>query len=271
MLTRWEQRRTDLQAQLREKVFRWFPNHSIPFETLELRNSGGYLPRYASYRDISFQSEEGVRIRAQLLTPSGQAGTAPLLIYVKRPGDSIYAMDTDELLPLLGRYTVLILNPRFTEQPPGPEEYADIERTAVWVGRTIAAMQIWDIRRAIDWALTDQGLHPPTTTLYGKGDMAVLAVYAALMDDRVNGVVLNDPPATHRQRPALLNVLRVTDIAEVAGALAPRRLTALTKLPVEYEQTKALYQLQGAADQFVTTRSLPDALEVWRYRASRGP
>lgn len=262
----WEQRRAQLLEQLEDKVFRWFPTESIAFETMTSRNSGGYMPRYVDYRDHSFQSESGVRVRARLLIPKSGAGDAPLLIYVKRPGDSIYAMDMDELLPLLGRFTVVILNPRFTELAVGAEEYADLERTAVWVGRTIAAMQVWDIRRAIDWALEDQQLSPSGISIYGKGDMGVLALYAGVMDDRVNEVILNDPPATHWQRPALLNVLRVTDIAEVAGAFAPRRLVSVTELSDRYDHTKGVYDLLGAADRFVSARSLPEALEVWRYR-----
>ena len=74
------------------------------------------MPKYADYKEVSFQTEDGVRIRAQLLTPKHRGPDTPLLIYVKRAGDSIYFMDTDELLPLLGRHTVLILSPRFTEQ-----------------------------------------------------------------------------------------------------------------------------------------------------------
>jgi len=49
-----------------------------------------------------------------LLTPKHGNSNVPLLLYVKRPGDSIYLNDTDELLPLLGRWVVVILNPRFT-------------------------------------------------------------------------------------------------------------------------------------------------------------
>ena len=104
------------------------------------------MPKYADYKEVSFQSEEGVRIRAQLLAPKHGRSDAPLLIYAKRPGDSIYFMDTDELLPLLGRYVVLILNPRFSELAMSAGEYTDIERTGLWAGRTIAAMQVWDVQ-----------------------------------------------------------------------------------------------------------------------------
>ncbi|PYQ02229.1 MAG: hypothetical protein DMF82_16805 [Acidobacteria bacterium] len=96
-------RRKDLIAQLREKVFRWFPRESLPFETTVSLNDGGWAARYADYKDVEFTSEAGVRIRAQLLRPKGQP-QAPLLIYAKRAGDSIYFLDLDELLPVLGRY-----------------------------------------------------------------------------------------------------------------------------------------------------------------------
>ena len=72
-------RREDLIAQLREKVFRWFPRERLPFETTLSRNDGGWAARYADYKDVEFTSEAGVRIRAQLLRPKARP-RAPLLI-----------------------------------------------------------------------------------------------------------------------------------------------------------------------------------------------
>src|SRR3989449_1080814 len=238
----WERRRAELIAQLKDKVFRWFPTAPIPFDTKVSRSTGGWLARYgyADYKEASFQSEEGVRIRAQLLMPKQKVPQTPLLIYVKRAADSFNSSDVDELLPLLGRYTVLILNPRLTEQTMSAAEYTDVERTAVWVGRTVAAMQVWDILRAIHWTADEEKLSASSLSLYGKGEMGILALYAALFDERVKEVILNDPPASHWQRPALLNVLRVTDIPEVAGALAPRRLISLTKPPATFDFTQRI-------------------------------
>jgi len=218
---------------------------------------------YAGYKDCSFQSEEGVRIRAQVLAPKTNVAVSPLLIYVKRAADSFYGSDMDELLPLLGRYTVVMLNPRLTEQLMSPAEYTDIERTAVWAGRTIAAMQVWDVLRTIEWA-REEKLGAPVS-LYGKGDMAAVALYAALFDDRLQQIILNDPPASHWQSPALLNVLRVTDIAEVAAALAPRRLVSVTKLPDTFDFAQHVYGLNHASKQFLQADSLPEALEIWRH------
>jgi cephalosporin-C deacetylase-like acetyl esterase len=269
----WERRRSELKAQLKEKVFRWFPTEKIAFDTKVSKNTGGWHVRYgyADYKEYSFQSEPGVRIRAQLHTPKNPSSEAPLLIYVKRAVDTFYSSDVDELLPSMSRHSVLLLNPRMTEQPMIPAEYTDVERSAVWIGRTIAAMQIWDVLRTVEWAANEQKISSSSISIYGKGEMGIVALYAALFDERIKQVILNDPPGSHWQGPALLNVLRVTDIAEVAGAFAPRRLVSLTKLPEPFEHTQAIYRLQRASDQFVQSRSLPEALEVWKYGSLSRP
>jgi hypothetical protein len=262
----WERRRAELKTALSDKVFHWFPTGPIPFETKAAKSGGGYASRYAHYKEVSFQSEPGVRVRARLFLPKRGAASAPLLIYVKRPGDSFYFMDVDELLPLLDRWTVLAFNPRFTEASISGAEYTDIERTAAWVGRTIAAMQVWDITRAVKWAIEEEKLPGSSLVLYGKGDMGVLGLYAALFEPRIEEVILSDPPASHWQKPALLNVLRVTDIPEVAAAFAPRRLVSLSELPGTFDYTRRVYRMKSAADQFVRSASLPEALAVWNER-----
>ncbi len=75
-------------------------------------------------------------------------------------------------------------------------------------------------------------------------------------------MILEGAPASHWDGPALLNVLRVTDIPEVAGAFGPRRLTSLTKLPESFSHARRLYQLQGASARLAQTGSLPEALAL---------
>ena len=57
--------------------------------------------------------------------------------------------------------------------------------------------------RAVEWALDAEGLSSDSNSLYGKGEMGILALYAGLFDARIQRVVLNDPPASHRRGPAL--------------------------------------------------------------------
>src|SRR2546425_2621169 len=42
----WERRRVEMRAQLKERVFRWFPAGAIPFETQVSKNTGGWVARY---------------------------------------------------------------------------------------------------------------------------------------------------------------------------------------------------------------------------------
>jgi hypothetical protein len=267
-LERWEERRRRLMQELQEKVFRWFPQERIPFAAKAGGWDGGWAARYADYQEFLLDSEPGVPIRAQLLQPKDRSTRTPLLLYAKRPGDSIYFLDLDELLPLLGRCAVLILNPRQTEHPVSAFAYAEIARTASWIGRTVAAMQVWDILRAAEWVTGEQGLTPDSIRLYGKGEMGIVALYAGLFDARVQQVILKDPPASHWQGPALLNVLRITDLPEVAGAFAPRRLTFLREVPSAFDSAQSLYQLYGCPDHLTCAGSLPEALEIWKHERS---
>lgn len=259
----WGTRRHQLIGQLQEKVFRWFPTNDLPFETEILRRDWAWATRYAAYQEVSFQTEPGVRIRAQWLGCKRRSGEVPLVIYAKRAADSFSYIDLDELLPLLGRVDVLIVNPRLSETALSPAEYADVERSAAWVGRTIEAMQVWDLRRTVEWAVTEKKAGAGGITMFGKGTMGILGAYAALFDSRVTEIILAGAPASHWEGPPLLNVLRVTDIPEVLGALAPRRLVSLTRWGGGFEVTRAIYRLEGAQDRMAKAGSLPEAIRIW--------
>jgi hypothetical protein len=92
-------------------------------------------------------------------------------------------------------------------------------------------------------------------TVYGKSEMGILGLYAGLPDSRIGQVVLQDPPGSHTDGPALLNILRLTDIPDVARAFAPRKLIFVGKVPAAFAPNRD----SSAAG------SLPEALEVWKY------
>lgn len=265
----WTRRRTEVLARLRDRVFRGFPAHRVDADVQWGRDSGGWVARYARYRELTLQTEPGVRIRAQLYSPRQPTGPIPLVIVAKEPGETFFPMDVDEWLPLFGRCHLLVVRTRFSETTLGFGNLSDLERTAAWVGRTITSMRIWDLGQSIHWALAEGGLQPSRVLLHGRGDMAVVAMYAGLLDERVDDVVVADPPSSHWQGPALLNVLRFTDLPEVAGALAPRNLTFLRAIPPGFELTRALYDLQQTGTALRVAGSLPEALgPSWSSRSA---
>ncbi|HLV01915.1 MAG TPA: CocE/NonD family hydrolase [Acidobacteriota bacterium] len=256
----WNERRRFLLSELKEKTFGWFPDETPAFESSLRDFDGAWVPLYADFQDFEFTSEPGIRIRAQLLKPPGAGNDNPVLIFVKRPEDSVYFADFDELLPVLGRYTVVLLNSRLTQQSLSATEFRDLQMSSAWIGRSIESMQVWDILRTIDWLQRDQGLRPSSLALYGKGSMGLIALYAALFNESVSQVILNEPPLSHWAGPAFFNVLRFTDLAETAGLLAPRRLTLLSSnepSPV----TKSIYKLYG--EEVERSNSLAEAMRVW--------
>ena len=83
----------------------------------------------------------------------------------------------------------------------------------------------------------------------------IVAAYAALNEPAITEVVAIDPPPSHRpvmkgeaHGPPLLNVLRVLDVPEALGCLAPRRLVLVGASAKAFDRTASLYQLAGAAD-----------------------
>jgi len=79
----------------------------------------------------------------------------------------------------------------------------------------------------------------------GRGQMGVIAVYAALFEPRFAAIVAVNPPASHREGPVFPNVLRVLDIPEAFGLLAPRPLTILASQSPGFDITASIYRVAG--------------------------
>ncbi len=133
-----------------------------------------------------------------------------------------------------------------TKNPPNY-----VERSLYLLGRTADSGRVWDIAAAARYL---RGRHGETTTvcLAGEGTAAVNAIYAALLEPEIGGLALSDLPASHMDAsaPALLGVLRVLDIPQAVGMLAPRPLTLLNSSSQCANQAAQLYRLAGAADKF---------------------
>ncbi len=219
--------RIDLQSFLLSEVFSWFPAEQAPFNTRRLRNSGGSAGRFANFGDYEFETEPGVRIRATRLNPRSSPPRAPVLIYIKGPSEQSSTVDLDEFLPLLSHTAVIILTPRFADMLIQPDDFARIERTAALTGRTVAALRVWDVIRTVAWVGSEADGEIGPFCVYGRGENGVIGLYAALLEHRIGHVILRRPPSSHRDGPAILTVLRHTDIPDVAAALAPRPVTVL--------------------------------------------
>ncbi|MCI0664132.1 MAG: prolyl oligopeptidase family serine peptidase [Acidobacteria bacterium] len=154
---------------------------------------------------------------------------------------------------IVGEDSVLLLNTRgigpgawTRDKFPNP-----IERSMALLGGTVDGGRIWDI-------ITIAGRYAGGSTRWraaGRGSAGILAAYAALYQPAIEAVAAVTPPASHRPKtagetygPPLLNMLRVMDIPEALGCLAPRRLTLIGANDSTFERTVEIYRLAGAAD-----------------------
>jgi hypothetical protein len=126
-------------------------------------------------------------------------------------------------------------------------------------------MQLWDILRSIEYLVEDQKLNLSSISVYGRKEMGALAIYAGALNDRVTRAIVDDPPPSHWQGAAFLNVLRHTDLAEVAGLLSGREIVSLTPLPATFQLTERIFKLHSKGGQIRQARALGDALKVWQY------
>jgi dienelactone hydrolase len=83
--------------------------------------------------------------------------------------------------------------------------------------------------------------------IVGRGTSGILGAYAALLSGQ-GEVTLIDPPASHKDGPHFLNVLRVLDIPEALGCLAPRKLVLVNAKDPAFDRTVEIYRRAGAAD-----------------------
>ncbi|HPD14732.1 MAG TPA: prolyl oligopeptidase family serine peptidase [Planctomycetota bacterium] len=163
--------------------------------------------------------------------------------------------DKDDALPewaadVVGNDACVVLAPRGV----GPTETTlkqpyYFRRSMALLGRTLDSGRLWDILAFLRCA------ERPGTTwkIAGKGQAGILGAYAALFDERLAEAVCLEPPATHDDGPYFLSVMRVLDIPDALGLLAPRPLVLRGAAAEAFDKTTAYYRAAGAA-QMLTRR-----------------
>jgi hypothetical protein len=124
-----------------------------------------------------------------------------------------------------------------------------VERSLALIRQTVEAGRVHDVIATCQGD-KDDPLHGRKVSVIGRRQAGVIAAYAALFEPNITEVVIVDPPVSHRDGPIFLNVLRVLDIPEALGLLAPRPLTLINAKDKAFDRTAEIYKLAGAADKF---------------------
>ena len=262
-----EQTRRQVIAALREKTFAAFPKVRPP---LDVRVEFEFL----SGCRFAFTSEEGWRLHGGLRVAETVNRPAPVVVALRSFGerrpDGTAGASEEFLGSVRAPWAKVVVEPRGTGETAWGEQLQwHLRRASAWTGRTLASMWVYDTLRALEAVRSLPQVDGKRVAIAARGEMAAVALYAALLDGKVTTLILDFPPATQNapsQRdgrgPAIemLNCLRITDLAQVAGLLYPAELVIVGECPSTYDWTAELYQRLGTPGKF---RHLSD-LTTWQ-------
>lgn len=148
------------------------------------------------------------------------------------PGDAFWSIEPRGVGR--GRWTV--------RDPPNR-----VERSMALLGDTVAAGRTRDVLAAVAAIRAGDPRGRPVVVV-GRGAAGIVAAYAAAFSADVAAVEVSTPPTSHMadDAPAFLGILRVADIPEILGALAPRPLVISGAAPEAFAATAAVYEAAGA-------------------------
>jgi hypothetical protein len=130
-------------------------------------------------------------------------------------------------------------------------------RLAALVGETLTSLRVRDALGAVHALATNGAVDPQRIYLWGQGDWAIAALYAAVADERVAGVLLENAPDHHASETALFRVLRYADVPQAAALLFPRPVFFLGQKASAFNWTEDVYRLLGQPARCTTSAESP--------------
>src|SRR5688572_13352334 len=216
-----------LTEKLREVTFNHFPGQ-VPAATL-VRDEG---------EQVSWiKTEANIQVRLRKLAGNLEnTKTIVLAVADEDIGQATINFGDKETDAIFGVEPRGIGATKWTTK--NPPNY--VERSHCLLGRTVDSGRVWDVIAAARYLKDKQP--NARVEVHSEGRGGVVAIYAALLDESIDGVRLGKIPWTlmDAEAPTLLNALRVCDVPEVAGLLGDRLLTIGSGDPVPEKTRKNL-------------------------------
>jgi len=236
-----DEHRNRIISELKAKTFAGIPETFYPFNMKkDFRTLDG-----ATYgNDVySFNTEKDWRLKLDLRWRNPPDQKKPLMIVLRNPGEERWASESF-ISGLNDEWNIGYFETRgIGETGWAPELQWHVRRASAWTGRTIASMRIYDVLRCMEFCRTLDGIDVTKIGIAAQGEMASIAMFAALIDGDCNTLVLKDPPPTldivsnpNGRGPAieLLNCLQIIDLPQLPALLSPTETTFIGKIPEDY-------------------------------------
>lgn len=247
------QERDRVVEQLNETTFHACPNPAPDPDPIVTQR--WMLGETTNGFSFSFMTDGTWRLNGLLHTRDGVADDAPTLVRLLHPEDSQRLIRYTHMPAAPKTWRTAAIATRGTGDTAwSPALQWHFRRSAALTGRTIASMRVFDALQGIRAIRSLPEVNGDQLYMMAKGEMAVVALYAALLDHKVKGVVLYDPPATQNVPGngdgtgaclEMLGSLQITDLPYVAGLLWPKKIIFVGGRPQSYGWTESLYERLG--------------------------
>ncbi len=245
--TKWSE---NLREELLERVFNEWPDQVAAAQLREENDKTGLM---------MLQTEDEVIVTAKRTKAETDVKRSPehperiwlIILNADEPEGQLPEWSS-KVIP--HGQAVVIVSPRGSGQTTkwtstNPPNY--VARASALVGRTVDIGRVWDIQ-SVARMLHEVDGNELTIGVAGRGQAGILGAYAALNETSIAEVIAVDPSASHREGPILLNVLKVLDIPDALGLLAPRHLTLLNAKDESFQRTSKLYEAAGYGNRLKT-------------------
>ena len=227
---------------LKERTFGAFPKKPELLDSrLEFRtNDGGPYGR----KVYSFVSEKDWRLRVDVRYNHNQKEKHPIVIVLRNPNEERWASE-GFVSNINEKFNIAYFEARgIGDTGWAPNLQWHVRRASAWTGRTIASMRVYDVLRCIEFLKTLPGVAATDIAIAAQDEMTVVALYAALLNERISALVVKNPIETQNtpsqpngRGPAveMLNCLRITDVWQIPALLPNTNVGLLGEVPETYQ------------------------------------
>lgn len=142
-----------------------------------------------------------------------------------------------------------------------PSIRTNLLRAMVLTGTTPVMMTCQDIAGLVDHLFTLKELQDVEIYLSGRGEAGIAALYCGVFDERIAGVILEDPPGSHQTGAPVLGILRVLDVPHAVALMAPRPVALVNPVYSNWTWPERLYRRLGCPEKFIMVESTRSAME----------
>lgn len=244
---------------LKENTFNAFPKEKNELSVRrEFRADDG--------NDVyTFIPEEGFRLPVEIRMRSGSAEGQGVLVVLRNPNEKRWASEGFSNGTPQGWTRAYFSARGIGESSWSPGSQWHLRRASAWTGRTIASMRVYDVLRCLETIRQLPGVDKNRIALAAQGEMAAVALYAAFLDGNLHSLLISNPPATQNapsnpdgtgEAIEMLNCLRVTDLPQVAGILAPTKIYFVGKPHKNYEWVEKTLDAVGKEETLEEIQSI---------------